>query len=103
MLRLIYISPTGARTIVPQAEFKPVASNDNYKFIYNMLYDLFAKSEQIQYAVEIDNKVVGNLALISRMNSSKCNPWMNLSEVRFNNLQVRLNADNVTYVVKINL
>lgn len=101
-LRLSSTSPTGVRTMISSADFKPVISNDRYKFIYNVGYDLFAQSEQNQYTVGINDKVVGNLVFKSQRDNSPCNGWMRLTEVRFNDQVVSRSEDNVTYVITLN-
>lgn len=101
-LRLSSTSSTGVRTMISSADFKPVISNDHYKFIYNIGYSLFAQSEQNQYTVEVNNKVVGNLVFKSQRDNSPCNGWMHLTEVRYNDQVVDRGADNVTYVITLN-
>ncbi|MBD2703326.1 hypothetical protein IC229_21960 [Spirosoma sp. BT702] len=97
-----YTSSTGVPIHLPKTDFKAIASNDSYKFIYNVGYDLFARSEQTQYTVALSDKVLGTLSMTSRRNESKCNGWMHLTGMRFNNEPVSLGADNVTYVLKVN-
>ncbi|MBD2705319.1 hypothetical protein IC229_32170 [Spirosoma sp. BT702] len=99
-LRLSYASSTGTRSIVSKAEFKPLVTNDQYKILYQVQYNVFAQAEQNQYTVEIDNKAIGSLTLTSRRDNSECDGWMHLTEVRFNNQQIALGA-NLTYVITV--
>jgi hypothetical protein len=101
-LRLSSTSSTGVRTIISSADFRPIVSNDRYKFIYNIGYNLFAQSEQNQYVVEVNNKVLGKLVFKNQRDNSPCDGWMHLTEVRFNDQVVNRGADNVTYMVTLN-
>ena len=103
LIRLTSVSSNGIKTVVPVADFKPVASNDIYNFVYTMSYDMFAKSEQVLCTIETQRRTLGTLNLTSRRNNNKCSGCMNLSEVRFNNQQIGLEADNVTYIIKLDL
>lgn len=100
-LLLSATSTTGVRTVTSSADFRPVVSNDRYKFVYDMGYNLFAQSGQNQYRVEVNRKVLGNLVLKGQRDTSPCDGWMHLTEVRFNDQVVSRGADNVTYVITL--
>ncbi|GAB3022990.1 hypothetical protein GCM10027185_21590 [Spirosoma pulveris] len=102
-LRLSSISSAGVRTVLSPVDFRPVASNDRYKFVYQVGYSLFDKNEQNRFTVELNNNALGSLELKSQRDNSKCDGWMHLTEVRFNDQVVGRSADNVTYAIKLNL
>ena len=103
LIRLTSVSSAGVKTVVPVTDFKPIISNERYNFVYNMSYDVFAKSEEVLCTIETAGRTLGTLNLTSRRNNNRCNGWMNLSEVRFNNQPIDLEPDNVTYVVRMSL
>lgn len=89
--------------MISSADFRPVVSNDRYKFIYNIGYNLFGQREQNQYIIELNNKMANSLVLKSQRDNSPCDGWMHLTEVRLNDQVVSRDADNVTYVIILNL
>ncbi|ADB41268.1 hypothetical protein [Spirosoma linguale] len=101
-IRLSSTSSAGVRTIVSSTDFKPVVSNDRYKFVYTVGYNLFAQNEQNQYRVEVNSKVIGNLVVKSQRDNSSCDGWMHVTEVRFSDKVVSQSADNIMYVITLN-
>jgi hypothetical protein len=103
LLRLAYTSTSGSKVVVPLTQFRPIPTNTQYRYVYQLGYELL-ESDALsrQYAVELNEQPVGTLRLMAQRNTNKCDGWMHLTEVQANQKPVSIGADNVTYPITIN-
>ncbi len=101
-LRLAYTSTSGSKLVVPQAQFRPIPTTTQYRYVYQLSHELIGNEVQPrQYTIELSEQPVGTLQLTVQQRNTECDKWMHLTEVQANHKPVLIGTDNVTYQITI--
>lgn len=100
-VRLTYKDASGVEQTVATEDFKVIPSKP-YGVVFESSYALIEnpKPQTRLYTVTLGTESLGQLLLTSKKNTAKCNSWMNLSEVRFNE-QVLNRGEEVNYLIQL--